>query len=148
VVIIDNLGLETCTCWGGILTLYAKQMRLEGTVVNGMHRDAEIIRSTDYPVFSKGIFMVTGKGRTELKDVNVPIIIHDVTILPSDIIFGDDHGVVVIPAQILGDVAKRAEAARAVEHEILNLVLQHGVPLKEARERLRYSDLTRPVVPS
>jgi regulator of RNase E activity RraA len=144
VVAIDNLGLETCTCWGGILTAYARKKGLGGTVINGLHRDVEMIRSANYPVFSKGPFMVTGKGRTRLKQLNIPITIGGVAVSPGDILFGDDHGLVVIPQQILPGVLKRAEAVKSTEHEILRLVINEGLPLHLARERLRYNDLTMP----
>lgn len=143
VVVIDNLGLESSTCWGGILTHFAKKKGLYGTVINGLNRDIDEIHGLDYPIFSKGVFMVTGKGRTRLKELNVPLTIQGVTISPGDFIFGDDNGVVVIPAGILGEVAERAEAIRAVEEAIVDLVVRENVPLREARERLKYSELTR-----
>ena len=87
--------------------------------------------------------MVTGKGRTRLKAVNVPITIEGVTINPGDFIFGDDNGVVVISAAILDQLAERAEEIRKVENDIVDLVLNEDVSLREARKRLRYADLTR-----
>jgi regulator of RNase E activity RraA len=147
VVVIDNLGIETSTCWGGILTHCAKKRGLGGTVINGLNRDIDEIRVLEYPVFSKGFFMVTGKGRTRLKDVNVPLTIQGVTIAPGDFLFGDDNGVVVIPARILSEVAERASAISAVEDGIVDLILRENSSLREARERLRYSDLTRAGVP-
>lgn len=144
VIVIDNMGLENCTCWGGILTQLASKKGLAGTVIEGMHRDTDAIRSTDYPVFSRGAFMVTGKGRTRLKAVNVALEIHGVRIAHGDFLFGDEHGVVVIPAEILKDVAERAQETRAVESEILDLILHKGITLKAAREQLGYNDLTRP----
>ena len=90
--------------------------------------------------------MVTGKGRTRLKAVNVPITIEDVTINPGDFIFGDDNGVVVIPVAILEQLAERAEEIRNVENDIVDLVLNEDVSLREARKRLRYADLTRGAV--
>src|SRR5215217_6570329 len=75
VIVIDNLGLESSTCWGGILTHYAIRKGIRGTVINGLNRDIDEIAELDYPLFSKGSFMVTGKGRTRLKAVNVPITI-------------------------------------------------------------------------
>jgi regulator of RNase E activity RraA len=143
VVVIDNLGLETSTCWGGILTHYARKKGLNGTVINGLNRDIDEIRNLDYPVFSRGSFMVTGKGRTRLKDVNVPLIIQGVTISPGDFLLGDDNGVVVIPASLLGEVAERAEAIRVVEDGIVDLVVCGDNSLREAREQLKYSELTR-----
>lgn len=147
VVVIDNLGIETSTCWGGILTHCAKKRGLAGTVINGLNRDIDEIRGLEYPVFSKGFFMITGKGRTRLRDLNVPLTIQGVNVAPGDFLFGDDNGVVVIPAGILGEVAERASAVREVEEGIVELVARGGHSLREARERLRYSDLTRADAP-
>lgn len=147
VVLIDNLGIETSTCWGGILTHYAKHKGLQGTVINGLNRDVDEIRGLDYPVFSKGSFMITGKGRTRLRDVNVPLTIQGVTVSPGDILFGDDNGVVSIPAGMLREVAERARAIREVEDGIVELVLRENSSLREARARLKYGELTRPGAP-
>lgn len=143
VIVIDNLGLESSTCWGGILTHYAIKKGIRGTVINGLNRDIDEIADLDYPLFSKGSFMVTGKGRTRLKAVNVPITVDGVTINPGDFIFGDDNGVVVIPAAILDQLVERAEEIRNVENNIVDMVLNEDVSLREARKRLRYADLTR-----
>jgi regulator of RNase E activity RraA len=145
VVVIDNLGLETSTCWGGILTLYAQKKGLAGTFIHGLHRDADLIRTVDYPVFSRGSFMVTGKGRTRLKAIDVPLDIGGVRITPGDYILADENGGVVIPPVLTEQVLERAEAIHAVEEEICNLALEQGVPLVEARKRLGYHDLTRPL---
>jgi regulator of RNase E activity RraA len=150
VVVIDNLGLETCTCWGGILTLYARKHAIEGTVINGMYRDVDVVRNAAYPVFARGVFMVTGRGRTRVGAINVPVTIQGVSVSAGDYVFGDDHGVVVIPARILEDVADRAEMTRAIEADILDLITRNGISLSEARERLNYHSLTAPAhtVPS
>ena len=51
---------------------------------------------------------------------------------------------VVIPVDILGDVAERAEAIRKAEDGIVDLIVRENSSLVEARRRLGYSDLTRP----
>jgi regulator of RNase E activity RraA len=143
VIVIDNMGLETCSCWGGILTLCAVKRGLKGTVINGLHRDIGELKASSYPVFSRGAFMVSGKGRTRLKALNVPLVIGGVSISPGDHLLGDDHGVVVIPRGLKAAVAQRVDEIRIVERQITHLVLEEGVSLSEARQRLKYNELTR-----
>jgi 4-hydroxy-4-methyl-2-oxoglutarate aldolase len=141
-IVIDNLGITDSTCWGGILTACAKNKQIQGTVINGVYRDAETVRALNYPVFSKGVFMVTGKGRTRLKGLNIPVNIEGVTIHPSDLIFGDANGVVVIPFEKAEEVLTRAEHIQDVEKQIERLVVFEGLTLREAREIMKYNQLT------
>jgi hypothetical protein len=50
---------------GDILTAAAKDLDLAGTVIDGCCRDVDLIRKLQYPVFSLGIFMLTGKDQTQ-----------------------------------------------------------------------------------
>jgi regulator of RNase E activity RraA len=142
VIVIDNLGITDSTCWGGILTACAKHKQIQGTVINGVYRDADTVRALSYPVFSKGVFMVTGKGRTRLKGLNIPVNIEGITIHPHDLIFGDTNGIVVIPFEKADEVLTRAEHIQYVEKEIERLVVFEGRPLSEAREIMKYNQLT------
>lgn len=143
VIVIDNLGLESSSCWGGILTVCAHKKGVAGTFIHGLHRDADFIRDADYPVFSRGSFMVSGKGRTRLKAVNVPLEIGGVRIEPGDYLLADESGGVAIPASLAEQVLETAEEIHAVEEGICDLVLREGISLSEARRQLGYHGLTQ-----
>jgi regulator of RNase E activity RraA len=138
VVVISNDGDTTCTNWGDILTRKAIFQGIAGTVINGSARDIETIRELNYPLFSRGIFMVSGKNRVELKATNVPVRFGDVTIEPGDWIFGDDNGVLVIAPENLQEMIERAEVVQETEINIVRSI-HAGEELVNARERFGYS---------
>src|SRR5574340_355155 len=98
VVVLDNGGRTYGTVWGDIMTYYAQKRGIAGTVIDGVCRDLPRVLASQYPMFTRGRFMVTGKDRVELDGINVPVSISDVQVKPGDIIVCDDTGVVVVPA--------------------------------------------------
>ena len=140
VVVIDNAGRDYCTVWGDIMSITAKQMGVEGTLIDGVCRDLPALLESGYAVFSKGYYMVTGKDRVEVDHIQVPVAVSGVQICPGDIIIGDDTGAVAVPYDRATEIAEVAEKIDATERMIIELVRQ-GVPLKEARKRTGYHKL-------
>jgi regulator of RNase E activity RraA len=54
VVVIDNGGRTDCTVWGDILTQYAGQRKVAGTVIGGVCRDVNRALADEYPLFTTG----------------------------------------------------------------------------------------------
>ncbi len=140
VVVIDNGGRDTCTVWGDIMAIAAKQAGIAGTVIDGVCRDIPAIRRLQYPIFSKGCYMVTGKDRVFVDAVQVPVSISGVQVNPGDLIMADDSGAIRVPAEHSLEVLKIAETIAATEKHIEELVLS-GIPLKEARRQTGYHKL-------
>lgn len=140
VVVIDNAGRDQCTVWGDLMAQTAKEMRIEGTVINGVCRDIPVVLACGYPIFSKGAYMRTGKDRVYVDAVNGPVTLSDVQVYPGDIILGDDSGVVVIPRSKEEEVIGIAEMIDQKEQEIIELV-KSGHTLKDAREMTGYHHL-------
>jgi 4-hydroxy-4-methyl-2-oxoglutarate aldolase len=140
IVVIDNGGRLYGTVWGDIMTVYAQKRGIAGTVIDGACRDLPRILETKYPIFTRGRFMVTGKDRVEVDEVNIPVSISDVQVKPGDIVVCDDSGVVIVPlgkAEEILDVALQIDEA---EQKILEL-LEKGVTLREARKQMGYHKL-------
>lgn len=137
VVVIDNGGRDNCTVWGNILTATAQKKKLAGTIVFGVVRDIHQIIALDYPVFSLGAFMKSGKNRVKLVSVQEPIQWGDCEIQPNDMIFADQHGGLVIPNHLLNEVIKRAQIIHDTEEKILEAV-KNGMSLKIARQTYHY----------
>lgn len=74
VVVIDNDGRTDCTVWGGIMTGIASARGIGGTVIHGVCRDTASVYAADYPMWSAGKFMRTGKDRVRGGD---PATAHD-----------------------------------------------------------------------
>jgi regulator of RNase E activity RraA len=140
VVTLDNGGRLDTTVWGDILTLVSQRRGLGGTVINGICRDSDRALELDYPLFSKGTWMRTGKDRVKIVGQQVPVVLGTVRVRPGDILIGDADGVVVVPAEreqdVLDVVTEIEQAEEAIRREV-----ESGASLREARTRLGYHSL-------
>ena len=146
VVVIDNGGRDTCTVWGDLMAIVAQKRGVAGTLIDGVCRDIPAIREMGYPIYSKGCYMITGKDRVFVDNVNVPVSISNVQVNPGDLIMADDSGAIVIPFMHVTDVLSIAEEIHAKESEIIRLV-KSGVSLKKARESTGYHTLQTSAAP-
>ncbi|WP_350453806.1 RraA family protein [Slackia heliotrinireducens] len=140
VIVIDNAGRGYCTVWGDIMSATAQMKGVAGTLIDGVCRDVPTIRELQYPVYSKGAYMVTGKDRVTVDAVNVPVSVSGVAVCPGDIVLADDSGAVVVPAAVAERAAEIAEGISAVESAIVEAV-RSGMKLADARQKFGYHTL-------
>ncbi|WNF55999.1 RraA family protein [Pseudomonas sp. SG20052] len=137
VIVSSNAGRQDCTVWGDIMTHFAVARGIKGTVIDGVARDIDTVVKLGYPLFSRGRFMQSAKNRTQLKAVQVPIEIGDVTVNPGDLMVCDGSGCLVIPQQIAAEVIRRACAVEHTERQIIGAITT-GSSLEDARKTYRY----------
>lgn len=140
IVVIDNSGRDYCTVWGDLMSISASNRKIGGTVIDGVCRDIPTIYKLEYPIFTKGAYMVTGKDRVQVDYVNIPVSVSGIQIKPGDIIFGDDTGVVAIPLERAEEVLKVANEIEEKESKIAAAVSE-GKKLSEARKAVNYHSL-------
>jgi 4-hydroxy-4-methyl-2-oxoglutarate aldolase len=142
-VVIDNAGRTNCTVWGDIMTTLAAKKGLAGTLIDGVCRDAPKIKALRYPIFTRGVYMMTGKDRIEIESVNTPVSVAERQVRPGDIVMADDSGVVIVPASREKEVLDIAQDIEANEQRILAM-LDQGLSLREARMQQGYHQLQAP----
>ena len=140
VVVIDNGGRDDATIWGDILTEIAHRRGLGGTLIDGISRDVALCRELDYPVFSKGHWMRTGKDRVQVEQMHCVVNIGGARVAPGDILRGDADGVVVLPQAHEEAVLDAAEEIAAAEDRI-RAACRSGMRLDEARRQFKYHSL-------
>jgi 4-hydroxy-4-methyl-2-oxoglutarate aldolase len=140
IVVLDNGGRLDCTVWGDILTNVATRRKIGGTVIHGVCRDVPGILECNYPVFSRGRFMRTGKDRVEVDGFNVPVSLGDVLCKPQDIVVGTDDGVLVVAADRAEAVLELALSISETEDQII-AETKSGSRLDEARKKHGYHQL-------
>jgi len=140
VIVIDNGGRLDCTVWGDILTVMGSLRGLGGTVINGVCRDSARALEVNYPIFSRGTYMRTGKDRVMADAYNTKVSLGEVTVVPGDVLAGDADGIVVIPQERLEEVVA---AAREIEdaEDAIRQSIRSGMSLLEARTRYNYHQL-------
>ncbi|MGN8063409.1 RraA family protein [Ralstonia sp. 22111] len=140
VVVLDNDGRTDCTVWGDIMTQYAGLRGIAGTVIDGVCRDVNKALGDNYPLFTAGRFMRTGKDRVQVESVNTTVGIGTVRVASRDIVVADANGVVIVPRGRAREVAQIARQIEEVESRIREQIAQ-GKALGEARAALGYHTL-------
>lgn len=140
IIVLDNDGRVDCTVWGDILTQYAGLRGIAGTVIDGVCRDVRRALDDNYPIFSTGHYMRTGKDRVQVDSVNTTVTIGTVRVAARDIVVADANGVVVVPRAWAQKVAETAHQIEDAESGIREQIAQ-GKTLGEARAALGYHTL-------
>jgi 4-hydroxy-4-methyl-2-oxoglutarate aldolase len=140
VVVLDNGGRDDATVWGDILTEIAHRRGIAGTVIDGVCRDVALSLSLDYPIYSRGSWMRTGKDRVQVEAVQAPVNVGNARVCPGDLVRGDGDGVVAIPRQYEDQVLTSAEQIDAAE-SLIRAAVRSGLRLDKAREQFKYHQL-------
>lgn len=140
VVVIDSDGTLDATVWGDLLTTVAKKRNIGGTVINGVCRDSSKSREVDYPIFSLGNIMRTGKGRLQVDEYNVPVLVEKTRVVPGDLVIGDADGIVIVPKEHTEEVLQAANEIKKKE-DLIEKAVMGGIRLDKAREKYGYFNL-------
>ena len=94
---------------GGLMSTGAKVAGAVATIVHGTVRDLAEVHDLEYPLFARGVSPVGVSGRMEAMETQVDLDINGVKVRPGDVIFADICGVIVIPSELLAQVADAAD---------------------------------------
>lgn len=110
-------GVAGISSLGGNSANVGKRQGEAGAIVDGATRDVATARSIGYPVWARGVSLITGKWRVETVAINGPVQICGVAVHAGDLAVADDNGVCFIPRQRIAEVLARAQALSAGEEE-------------------------------
>ena len=108
VMIMDSRKDARAASAGSILVTRLMVRGAAGVVTDGGFRDSAEIADLDIPAYHQRPSSPTNLTLHQALDLNVPIACGDVAVWPGDIVFGDDESVVIIPADIVDDIATEA----------------------------------------
>lgn len=94
----------------------------------------------NYPIFSRGTYMRTGKDRVMADAYNEKISLGEVAVVPGDLICGDGDGIVVIPQERVDEVVAAANEIEDAEDKIREAI-KTGKSLLQARTDFNYHAL-------
>jgi 4-hydroxy-4-methyl-2-oxoglutarate aldolase len=98
VIVVERDGDLIYACWGEMTTLAARLAGAAGVVVDGPVTDVQLLRKDPLPIFCRGAAVITTQFLGTQGGINIPIVCGGTVVNPGDLIFGDDNGVLVIPA--------------------------------------------------
>jgi regulator of RNase E activity RraA len=133
IVIKDIGGDRSRSChMGEVMATTAKALGAVACVSDGGLRDVAEVRALGgFQYFSPGF--VVSHGHPLICDVNVPVTIAGLDVVPGDLLHGDVNGLLTIPGEIAAEVADEAERIRRVERDVLEFVRRPGLTVEQLR---------------
>lgn len=102
-------GIDGISCWGDILANAAQCKRVRGSVIDGMSRDIEGSEAIGYPVFGRGVTMISARNRVVQVSSGQPVSVAGVVVHEDDYVIADRCGTVFVPAACIEEVVALGE---------------------------------------
>lgn len=115
-------GIDGISCWGDILANAAKQKNIQATLIDGFSRDIEANEDINYPVYGRGVTMISARNRVIQYDSGKPIQFAGVNVNEDDYVIADRCGVVIIALDQIDEVLELAERIKARQDGMVEAV--------------------------
>jgi RraA family protein len=115
VLVVDGSGDLNQALVGEIMMTRAKVMGVAGFVIDGAIRDVPAFAAAAFPCFARGITH-RGPYKAGPGEINVPVAIDGMVVMPGDIVVGDEDGVVAFDradAEALAALVRKQETREA-----------------------------------
>lgn len=116
-----------------LVSLYAKNKGISGTITNGEVRDVNELSDLSYPVFCSGKNTKNSNELYKVVELQKPIKLNGAIVNPGDYVLADDSGIAIIPRSMIDKVLLLAEQKQEDEKEIAEL-MNAGLSLREIDE--------------
>ena len=121
-VLVIAGGLEGISCWGDIIANAAVAKGIRGSVIDGASRDIDGSASIGYPVYGRGVTMISARNRVVQVDAGVTLCVGGVEVAQDDYVIADRCGTVFIPAALIEPVLDLGERIAAREAGMVDAV--------------------------
>jgi regulator of RNase E activity RraA len=115
VFVVDGMGNLEAGTMGDLLANRIKTRGAAGIVADGCVRDSPIIKRLSIPVCTRGVQPAANTSALLPYSHNDVIQCGGVTVMPGDVLLGDEQGVVVIPARHAAELAEWGPEHEAME---------------------------------
>jgi regulator of RNase E activity RraA len=112
-ILVITGGLEGISSWGDLVANASQLKGIKGTILDGVSRDIEGSESIGYPVFGRGVTMISARNRVAQISSREPIQVQGVTVNQDDYVIADRCGTVFVPAGRIEEVITLGEKIAA-----------------------------------
>jgi 4-hydroxy-4-methyl-2-oxoglutarate aldolase len=132
--------------WGEVNSSIHGALGFIGTVTNGSARDLDEMESLGFFAFA-GTPSVS-HAYVHLVDCGGPVRVGGAVVRPGDLLHGDRHGVVIVPAGVAGQIADAAREVEEAERELISYCRApefslNGLKAAAARLEERFLEIAR-----
>ncbi|WP_321961420.1 RraA family protein [Paraburkholderia sp. J7] len=96
-VLVIAGGVEGISCWGDILANAATAKQIRGSVIDGVSRDIDGSEAIGYPVYGRGVTMISARNRVVQVESGKPVQMAGITVHENDYVIADRCGTVFVP---------------------------------------------------
>lgn len=119
--VVQNIGdwRGPVCIWGEVMAHIHVASGFRAGVTNGPVRDVTEMQAVGFQTFAGGLDV--GGGFVDHIDVDIDVEIGGVVISPGDVLHGDRHGVVKVPAELVSDLPSAIASHEAVEARVFEV---------------------------
>lgn len=119
VAVVEDLDFPNCigAYWGEINTTVHKGFGMSGALTNGVVRDLGDLPQ-GFPVIAGSVG--PSHGFVHVRSVGQPVQVMGLVVCQGDLIHADRHGAVVVPPEVIGDLASAIAKLQATERLVLD----------------------------
>ncbi|WP_226782464.1 RraA family protein [Oceaniglobus trochenteri] len=125
VAVVEDVDYPNCigAYWGEVNTTIHKGFGMSGALTNGVMRDlGDMVAG--FPVIAGSIG--PSHGFVHVTELGTPVSVFGLTVGQGDLVHADRHGAVVIPAELIGEIAGAIAKMQGTEHLILGPAREPG----------------------
>lgn len=103
--------------WGEVNASIHLALQCRGTVTNGAVRDADEMRAIGFQALYRSLCV--SHAYVHIVDFAKPVVIHGTVIRPGELLHIDQHGCLMVPHEVLGDLEKAIAEVERREKPVL-----------------------------
>ncbi len=116
VIVVESADCNFAVAGGNVCAV-AQENGIAGFVVDGVIRDIGEARERGFPVIARGVVPIPG-GKNILTPLNAEAVrCGGVSVMPGDMVVGDEEGVIVVPKQSMEEILKLAQSKAKKDSE-------------------------------
>lgn len=139
-VLVISGGTAGVSCWGDILANASVRKQIRGTVIDGVSRDIDGSREVDYPVYGRGVTMISARNRVVQLESGQPLEMCGVIVSQDDYVIADNCGTVFVPAARISEVLDLAERIQRRQNLMVQAV-RAGKPVSEVMHDTQFESI-------
>ena len=121
-VLVIAGGIEGISCWGDILANAALAKQVRGSILDGYSRDIDGSAAIGYPVYGRGVTMISARNRVMQIAAAVTIEVAGVNVSQDDYVIADNCGTVFVPQVHIAQVVDLGERIARRQQAMLGAV--------------------------